>query len=341
MSTANSQGGGGGSVIDSTHIQLYLPPRRESVTSPLGEVMSIHRIPSTESSDEQEKSIHSEDLSKPESPQPSRPVETWRRLGTHFQVAPPPPLENGVKQKSHYIGEIVFQLNEWVYFGGIESSLNHNLLCRLNIEFIIDVSGPESDNLIRTRTEVPCLCGKKTPHSRTTLAIRIRDDSVDVMKPEFKGNPNLKAVTNSIGVEEEQDITDYFEEAVSYIQKSIASGKSVLIYSMKCRNRAPSFAACFLMHQQGLTRMQAIAKVSQIINDQLKVILLQQNVTTIFKFQTSKIRPGLCISDKMQLSLSRWQTRLSKRSSPTKPGDNGMMDRLFGVRKGGGGGAWS
>uniref|UniRef100_A0AC35G1D9 Dual specificity phosphatase catalytic domain-containing protein n=1 Tax=Panagrolaimus sp. PS1159 TaxID=55785 RepID=A0AC35G1D9_9BILA len=320
MSTANSQSGSG--VVDSTHIQLYLP-RRDSVTSPLGEVISIHRLPSSESSqDEQDKLIAEEVLPKPESPVQTRPMETWRRLGK--QITPQTSTENnGIKQKSHYIGEIVFQLNDGIYFGGIESSLNHNLLCRLNIEFIIDVSGPESDNMLRTRTEVPCLCGRQTPHSRTTLAIRIRDDSVDVMKPEFKGNQNAKAGTNSIGIEEEQDITDYFEEAITYIQRSIASGKSVLIYSLKCRNRAPSFAAAWFMHEQGLTRMQAIAKVSQIINDQLK---------------TSKIRPGLCISDNMQRALRRWQTRLSKRNiTSPKPADNGMMERLFGVRKG----AWS
>uniref|UniRef100_A0A914YCB8 Uncharacterized protein n=1 Tax=Panagrolaimus superbus TaxID=310955 RepID=A0A914YCB8_9BILA len=274
MSTANSTSGG---VVDSTHIQLYLP-RRDSVTSPLGEVISIHRLPSNESSsqDEKEKLISSstafveEDFPRVESPMNPRPVETWRRVGK--QITPQTSTENNsTKQKSHYIGEIVFQLNDGIYFGGIESSLNHNLLCRLNIEFIIDVSGPESDNMLRTRTDkYQCLCGRKTPHSRTTLAIRIRDDSVDVMKPEFKGNQNAKTGTNSIGIEEEQDITDYFEEAITYIQRSIASGKSVLIYSLKCRNRAPSFAAAWFMHEQGLTRMQAIAKVSQIINDQLK-----------------------------------------------------------------------
>lgn len=45
-----------------------------------------------------------------------------------------------------------YQVDETVYCGGIEAALNQNLLCRLNIEYIVDLSGQEDDpTLANTR----------------------------------------------------------------------------------------------------------------------------------------------------------------------------------------------
>ena len=46
----------------------------------------------------------------------------------------------------------IIKVDETVYCGGIEAALNQNLLCRLNIEYIVDLSGHEDDPaLVNTR----------------------------------------------------------------------------------------------------------------------------------------------------------------------------------------------
>lgn len=49
------------------------------------------------------------------------------------------------ERKSHYLGELVWQVDEIVYCGGLEAVQNQNLLCRLGIEYIVDLSGQDDD----------------------------------------------------------------------------------------------------------------------------------------------------------------------------------------------------
>lgn len=295
--------------MDSAHIQLFLP-KKDSHSS-----ITLGGNPSEDKSEDSEKrDLAISDIL--DIPNPSKPKETWRRI----ESVPDLP-EQSLRNKSHYIGEIVFQIDNYVFCGGLDASLNHNLLCRLNIEFIIDVSGPEADRVSRTRTEVPCLCGTKTAHSRTTLSISIKDDSID-LRPDSKSfNPsfsrNLSPSYYPPLEEPRIDLTTYFQEAISCIEKAKAANKSVLIYSVRCRNRAPAFAAAYLMKMERLTRVQAVNRVAKIIDHQLK---------------TSKIRPGLCISDSLQRALMRWQTKLNIQGSDFSS-DSGMMEKLFTSRK--------
>jgi hypothetical protein len=54
-----------------------------------------------------------------------------------------------LRPKSHYINELVWQIDDWLFCGGIDAASNLNLLCRLNIEYIVDLSGLDDSNLPR------------------------------------------------------------------------------------------------------------------------------------------------------------------------------------------------
>lgn len=235
--------------------------------------------------------------------------DTWRQIEDVPDVLEQSTIADN---RSHYIGELVFQINNFVYVGGAEAILNYNMLCRLNIEFIIDLTNDDLINAGRARTEVPCLCGAKTSHSRTTLSISIRDNT-SYPRPESRYSMRHMS---SLDEEQTEDLTTYFDEAMAVFDKAQAARKSVLIYSVQCRNRAPAFAAAYLMKSEQLTRVQAVNKVAQIIDNQIR---------------SNKIRPGLCISDNLQRALMRWQTKLSIQGNET--GTASGAEKVFKTRK--------
>ncbi|KAI6240559.1 hypothetical protein M3Y99_00450900 [Aphelenchoides fujianensis] len=191
------------------------------------------------------------------------------------------------RPRSSYLGELVWQVDDLVFCGGIQAVQNLNLLCRLNIEYIIDLCGEESEAIYRfsrLRPECPCLCSRKTAHSRMTMSISLKDDS----------DPNVRV---ELSDQQRADIITYFTDLINIIRKARVGGKCVLIHSMKGRNRAPAFVAAYLMQTQRITRMQALHQVSEMM---------------------SKTRPGLAVSDNLQRALMRWQTMLGIRSRDTQ-----------------------
>ncbi|KAK0394404.1 hypothetical protein QR680_000717 [Steinernema hermaphroditum] len=207
--------------------------------------------------------------------------------GVHMSTSPQPPLKRSEslsspttparRPRSQYIGDTVWQVDDSVFCGGMESVMNQNLLCRLQVEYIVDLTGLDEENMPRNRrTECPCLCARKTPHSRMTMAISIREDD----------GPN----------QPRQDFISFFEDFTQLISRAKSCNKCVLVHSVKGRNRAPAFIAAYLMHNKHITRVQAVAKVGEMM---------------------SRMRPGLQISDTLQRALMRWQTVLGIRSNDT------------------------
>uniref|UniRef100_A0A0N5C9E1 protein-tyrosine-phosphatase n=1 Tax=Strongyloides papillosus TaxID=174720 RepID=A0A0N5C9E1_STREA len=192
------------------------------------------------------------------------------------------------KPRNRYMNEIVWQVDETVYCGGIEAVSNLNLLCRLNIEYIVDLSGFDEE-LSSRRSECPCLCSRKTPHSRMIMAIKLNDE---VTLPK-------------------QNLMPFFEDVVKLINRAKVCRKCVLIHSVKGRNRAPAFVAAYMMHQHHITRVQAVAKISDL---------------------TSKIRPGINISDNLQRALMKWQSLQGIRSQDIHL-DAKLFTPLFTVKK--------
>jgi hypothetical protein len=56
------------------------------------------------------------------------------------------------------------QVDETVYCGGIEAAQNQNLLCRLNIEYIVDLSGQEDDPTLANSRSLANTEPKLTSH---------------------------------------------------------------------------------------------------------------------------------------------------------------------------------
>ncbi len=90
------------------------------------------------------------------------------------------------------------QVDNTVYIGGITAAQNQNLLCRLNIEYIIDVSNVTWEDLPRCactlayerrlvfvyshiRSDYPCLCSKETKHTQARMTIPVDEsDTSDI-----------------------------------------------------------------------------------------------------------------------------------------------------------------
>uniref|UniRef100_A0A0M3IQR4 protein-tyrosine-phosphatase n=1 Tax=Ascaris lumbricoides TaxID=6252 RepID=A0A0M3IQR4_ASCLU len=201
------------------------------------------------------------------------------------------------RPRTHYMGELVwqaFQVDDTVYCGGLDAVLNLTMLCRLNIEYIVDLSGVDEDTMPRNRRgECPCLCSRRTAHSRVIMAINVLEE-----KP---GQPY------------KQDLIPYFEDFIALIAKAKALKKCVLVHSHYGRNRAPAFTAAYLMHEIRCTRVQALARVNDCM---------------------SKTRPGLCISDTLQRALMRWQTVLGIRAADSGGStDERLSVPLFSIKR--------
>nr|CAD2126682.1 unnamed protein product [Meloidogyne enterolobii] len=232
--------------------------------------------------------------------------EIWRSPPTNNR----PQSQSGIR-RSNYLGAIVWQVDETVYCGGIEAALNQNLLCRLNIEYIVDLSGHEDDPALvntRPRSEYPCLCPKRTAHSRMTMSIKIKDDSHQQML-----NRDTRPSINETKAQalEREEIIHYFETLIDLIRKARISQKKVLIHSLRGRNRAPAFVAAYLMHCNRVTRVRAINKITKMM---------------------SSNRPGICISDTLQKALMRWQSMLGIRAESSRL-DSQQLNKLFEVKR--------
>lgn len=72
--------------------------------------------------------------------------ERWRSATEEEHEPDGPP---GSRPPSQYIGELAWQVDKVVYCGGIKAVQNLNLLCRLNIEYIVDLTGEDAQSLAR------------------------------------------------------------------------------------------------------------------------------------------------------------------------------------------------
>uniref|UniRef100_A0A914HLZ4 protein-tyrosine-phosphatase n=1 Tax=Globodera rostochiensis TaxID=31243 RepID=A0A914HLZ4_GLORO len=224
---------------------------------------------------------------------------------------PQRPQSQAGHRKSKYLGELVWQVDETVFCGGIDSVQNQNLLCRLNIEYIVDLSGQEDDPLLsnsRPRTECPCLCPRRTAHSRMTMSMKLKDDSPQQM---LNRETRPSTAESKAQLLDREQIIRYFETLIDLIRKARISQKKVLIHSLKGRNRAPAFVAAYLMHCNRITRVQAINRITKLM------------------YST---RPGLCISDSLQRALMRWQFILGIRAESSRL-DSQSLNKMFAVKR--------
>jgi len=89
------------------------------------------------------------------------------------------PLGSESTPKSNFI-----QITEYLYIGNIGSIKNERKMCKLGIEYLIDMTNMRPDDLNRkTLGKLPCSCKKQ--HSRFHLAVEIADTSFKTLFKSF------------------------------------------------------------------------------------------------------------------------------------------------------------
>jgi hypothetical protein len=75
-----------------------------------------------------------------------------------------------------YFNKSFLKVTENLYTGSVKSITNERKMCKLNIEYLIDITNMRPDDLNRQSiSKLPCLCSKQ--HSRIYLSIEITDTS--------------------------------------------------------------------------------------------------------------------------------------------------------------------
>lgn len=132
-------------------------------------------------------------------------------------------VPNLLTRRPSFLDKMVCRIFDYLYMGDIESAYNANLLCCMNIGYIVDVSNVEPNKVPRNkRSDCPCLCSSPTAHSRVRMAISV-DESSQI------------------------DLIPYFKDVNELISSAKSCNKSVLIHSFNGRNRCAVFAVQYLM----------------------------------------------------------------------------------------------
>ncbi|ULU06288.1 hypothetical protein L5515_014394 [Caenorhabditis briggsae] len=179
--------------------------------------------------------------------------------------------------RSLYIDEVVWQIDDGVFASSIDSVNNNSLMCRLNIEFICEIADESADHVQESRRqnrgfECPCFCNRASSHFRYFLSYSLPETEQRCMQ-----------------LTEETNLNDMFNGFIDLVQRARRANRSVLVCSTRGRNRAPAFAAAYVMSKEQIPRQQAVAKVRQAMGT---------------------MRPPVNISDFMQRKLMRFQQHL-------------------------------
>ena len=117
-----------------------------------------------------------------------------------------------------------FQILEYLFMGGIGVSMNAQLLCKAKIEYLINASGMQPQDLpSEQKSTCPCLCPNPTAHSRVLIDL------------------NLDSETGP------GQIVEKFVVVNDIIRKARAAGKKVLIFSYDGKGRAPALVLQYAM----------------------------------------------------------------------------------------------
>ena len=129
--------------------------------------------------------------------------------------------------------------------GGISAAQNQNLLCRLNIEYIVDVSNVTWEDLPHNiRSDCPCLCSKETKHTQARMTIPVDEcDTTDI-------TVYFDQAWLSVQVDESVKVNEF-------IDKARQMQKCTLIHSYNGTNRAAVFACQYLIATHKCTSFAA------------------------------------------------------------------------------------
>ncbi|MPC50426.1 Dual specificity protein phosphatase 15 [Portunus trituberculatus] len=142
-------------------------------------------------------------------------------------------LERNLVYRDDNIAYVV----EGLYLGNITAAYSQPLLCRLDVQCVVDLSGTRPAQVPAAKKSIcPCTCPRTTPHHRSRLCIDIPDT-------------------------DEVDITQFSSEVTRFIHAAHLKGKNVLVHSYKGQSRAPALVILYLMTIIRMSFAQALSLV--------------------------------------------------------------------------------
>ncbi|XP_067675346.1 MAP kinase phosphatase with leucine-rich repeats protein 3-like [Haliotis asinina] len=121
---------------------------------------------------------------------------------------------------------------EFLYLGSIEAAYNEPLLCKLDVQVLVDLSNvPSSQVPVGKKTTCPCLCRKQN-HFRSRLNVGIDDI-------------------------EWENISQYFSDINNFIEGARKCNKHVLVYSYHGKSRAAAVIIQYIMQHFRLSLKDA------------------------------------------------------------------------------------
>lgn len=164
--------------------------------------------------------------------------------------------------KTLYKDQNVTEILDFLYMGDLEAANREPLLCRLNIEYIIDLSNLSGEQVKRTirLKDCPCLCASTMKHTRIRLNLHL-DETVG------------------------DGISHYFDEINRFIEGARKSNRRVLIYCVTGLILAPTITTQYMIQVMGMTLKQAHGHITKIKPEvtfregfQRALIRLEQNL---------------------------------------------------------------
>ncbi|XP_070536026.1 dual specificity protein phosphatase 10-like [Ptychodera flava] len=138
-----------------------------------------------------------------------------------------PPLVDCISEVEqlpiYYGDQNVSQILDFLFVGNIEAAYNEPLLCRLNINTVIDMSNILPKDVPRSKVkDFPCSCPSPLKHSRARLNISINNC-------------------------ENEDITPYFQEVNNFLEGARLKNRNVLVHGNHGRSRCIAAVIQYLM----------------------------------------------------------------------------------------------
>ncbi|XP_014664686.1 PREDICTED: dual specificity protein phosphatase 16-like [Priapulus caudatus] len=131
--------------------------------------------------------------------------------------------------KNFYRDENCSQILDFLFIGNIETAYNEHLLCKLNIESIVDISNMEPHQIPRHRkSDCPCTCALETSHPRARLWL-------------------------GVGESRNTDMLPYFEDISTFIEAARRKDKNVLVHSLEGDSRATCAIIQYMMKYHDMT----------------------------------------------------------------------------------------
>ncbi|XP_071534087.1 dual specificity protein phosphatase 4-like [Panulirus ornatus] len=158
--------------------------------------------------------------------------------GQPLPRGPPTPISKPLRQRGPvYSDANVSYVMSDLYVGNLRAAYCDPVLCRLNIQCVVDLSNLLPSQVPPThRSMCPCPCDLTTVHHRSRLCINIPDS-------------------------EDTDLTQFMTEVNRFLEGARRSARGVLVHSYHGRSRAPAVIIQYLMTVHSMRLKKAFSLV--------------------------------------------------------------------------------